>query len=142
MVTDGRIAEVQELLEKTRVWASRRTDVVAAGLAGSWARGEARMDSDVDLVLLTTAKQNYLDDEAWVGELGGCWIVRTARWGPTMTERRFVFPSGLEVEAGVASPSWAATNPVDPNLRPVIRNGFQILYDPEDLLTRLVEACR
>ena len=57
MVTEERAAEVRELLEKVREWASRKADVSAAGLAGSWAREEARMDSDVDLVLITPAKE-------------------------------------------------------------------------------------
>lgn len=100
------------------------------------------MDSDVDLVLLTTANQDYLDDKAWVRELGGCRIVSTEQWGPKMTERRFALPSGLEVEAGNAPPSWAATVPVDPNLRPIGRRGFDVLYDPEGLLLDLVLACR
>lgn len=142
MVTEERAAEVRELLVRTRQWASRKPDVVAFGLAGSWARGEARMDSDVDLVLLTTAKQDYLDGKAWVRELGGCRIVRTEQWGPKMTERRFALPSGLEVEAGIALPSWAAIGPVDPNLRPIVRRGFDILYDPEGVLLDLVRACR
>ncbi len=141
MVTEGRAAEVRELLERVRGWASRKPDVVAVGLAGSWARGKARMDSDVDLVLITVEKRDYLGDEFWVRDLGGCRIVRTADWGPKMYERRFVLPSDLEVEAGVVPPSWAATDPPDPNLRPVIRDGFRILYDPEGLLARLVAAC-
>ena len=115
--------------------------MVAVGLAGSWARGDARMDSDVDLVLLTTTKQDYLDDESWVRELGGLRVVKTKQWGPTMTERRFVLTSGLEIEAGFAPPLWAATDPVDPNLQTIVREGFHILYDPEGLLERLVEAC-
>ncbi len=142
MVTEERAAEVRELLERAREWASRRADVVAVGLAGAWARDDACMDSDVDLVLLTTMKQSYLDDESWVRELGGLRVIRTEQWGPTMTERRFTLPSGLEVEAGIAPPSWASTDPVDPNLQPIVREGFLILYDPEELLARLVEACR
>ncbi|MGB3632686.1 MAG: nucleotidyltransferase domain-containing protein [Rubrobacteraceae bacterium] len=142
MVTDERAAEVQKLLERTREWASRKADVVAVGVVGSWARGDAHMDSDVDLVLLTMAKQDYLEDESWVRELGGLRVIRTEQWGPTMTERRFVLNSGLEVEAGIALPSWAATDPVDSNLPPIIQEGFRILYDPEGLLARLVEACR
>lgn len=129
------------MLEEVRNWASRKDDVVAAGLVGSWARGEACMDSDVDLVLLTTTKQSYLEDESWVRELGGLRVIRTEHWEPLMTERRFVLDSGLEVEAGIASPSWAATDPVDANLRPIVREGFRILYDPEGLLGRLMEAC-
>ena len=130
------------MLERAREWACLRVDVVAAELAGSWARGDARMESDVDLLILTTAKRDYLDDETWVRELGGLRVVKTEQWGPMMTERRFTLPSGLEVEAGFAPPLWAATDPVDPNLRPIIREGFRILCDPKNLLERLVEACR
>lgn len=142
MVTEKRAAEVRELFERAGDWAARKPDVVAIGLAGSWARGDARMDSDVDLILLTTAKQGYFDNEAWMRDLGGLGIIRTEQWGPTMTERRFVLPSGLEVEAGIAPPIWAATDPVDPNLPPIVRDGFRILYDPERILSRLLEACR
>lgn len=100
------------------------------------------MDSDVDLIILTTAKQYYLDSENWVRDLGGLRVIRTEKWGPMMTERRFTLPSGLEIEAGIALPSWASTEPVDPNLPPIVRRGFSILYDPEGLLESLVQACR
>ena len=49
-------------------------------------------------------------------------------------------PSGLEVEVGIAAPSWAATDPVDPGTRRVVEEGMRIIYDPEELLTRLVGA--
>ena len=115
--------------------------MVAVGLAGSGARGEARPDSDVDLTVLTTDMDAYLKKEAWIGELGGLRIVKTQAWGP-MTERRFVLPSGLEVDAGIAPPSWAATDPVDGGTRSVVRNGFRVLYDPGKVLARLADACR
>lgn len=37
---------------------------------------------------------------------------------------------------------WAATGPVDPGTRSVVRDGFRVLHDSEGLLARLVEACR
>ena len=140
MAGDGRKAEVRKLLERIRPWAGRRPDVRAVGLVGSWARGEARTDSDVDLVLLTREKKGYLRDEFWAGELGGLRIVKTRFWGPT-TERRFVLPSGLEVEAGIAPPSWAATDEIDPGTYRVVRDGLIPLYDPDGLLAALSEAC-
>jgi hypothetical protein len=39
-------------IESVRSWVVRRDDVVALGLAGSHARGEARADSDIDLVMV------------------------------------------------------------------------------------------
>ncbi len=140
MVTGERANEVRNLLERVRMWAEARSDVVAVGMAGSWARGDARMDSDVDLVILTHEPRGYVEGETWIQTFGGLRIVRTQAWGP-MTERRFVLSSGLEVEAGIVPPSWAATDPVDPELPPIIRDGFRILYDPEERLARLLEAC-
>lgn len=140
MVTEERAEEVRELLARVRSWAARRHDIVAVGLAGSWAHGDARMDSDVDIILLTTEERDYLDGEKWVRDLGGLRIINTERWGP-MTERRFVLPSGLEVEMGIAPPSWADIDPVDYGTQRGVEDGFSIIHDPEGLLIRLVEAC-
>ena len=141
MVTRERRTEVELLLARVDAWAARRPDVVAVALVGSWARGGPRMSSDVDLVVLTTDKEAYLRDESWMEELGGTRIIRTQDWGPLYTERRFVLSSGLEVEFGVAPPSWAATAPPDPNLSADVGNGgLHALYDPEGILAHLVQA--
>jgi predicted nucleotidyltransferase len=70
--------EVRTLLAALRGWAQGRPDVVAVGLAGSWARDDARTDSNIDLVLLTEDRASYLEDEAWVYEVGGVGLVWTA----------------------------------------------------------------
>ncbi len=143
MVTEERRIEVRELLARVDAWAARRPDVVAVALVGSWARGRPRMGSDVDLVVLTTDKPTYLREESWVAALGGTSIVRTRDWGPLYTERRFVLPSGLEVEFGVAPPAWAATDPPDSSIGTDIADGgLRALYDPDGILARLDEACR
>ena len=143
VVTAERRTEVEQLLARARDWAARRPDVVAVALAGSWAYGRARMDSDVDLVVLTTEKPAYLRDGSWAAELGGTRLIRTRDWGPLYTERRFVLPSGLEVELGVAPPSWASTDPPDPGTCAHVRDGGLVaLHDPDGVLARLVEACR
>ena len=54
MMARGREPEVRELLHDLVVWCSQRADVRAVALVGSWARDDARYDSDVDVVLLTT----------------------------------------------------------------------------------------
>lgn len=143
MATEERRTEVRELLGRVGAWAARRPDVVAVALVGSWARGRPRMGSDVDLVVLTTDKPTYLREESWMAELGGTRIIRTRDWGPLYTERRFVLPSGLEVEVGVAPPAWASTDPPDPGTCAHVRDGGLVaLHDPDGVLARLVEACR
>ena len=129
MVTEERRIEVRELLARVDAWAARRPDVVAVALVGSWARGLPRMGSDVDLVVLTTDKPTYLRHEPWVAELGGTRIIRTRDWGALYTERRFVLPSGLEVEFGVAPPAWAAIDPPDPSVAVISLDGM-VLHVP------------
>ena len=143
MVTEERRIEVRELLARVDAWAARRPDAVAVALVGSWARGRPRMSSDVDIVVLTTDKPTYLGEEVWMAELGGTRIIRTRDWGPLYTERRFVLPSGLEVEFGVAPPSWAATDPPDPNVSDDVKDGgLRAIYDPDGILARFIRACR
>ena len=140
MVTEERTNEMRTLLATLRGWTQGWPDIFAVGLAGSWARGDARMDSDVDVVLLTEDQAPYLEDEAWVSEVGGVGPVRTRRWGAA-TERRFALPSGLEIDLVVAHPSWASADPVDGGTRRVVTDGMSVLYDPEGLLAKLLDAC-
>jgi predicted nucleotidyltransferase len=137
---DERRAEVEAFLERATRWAARRPDVVALALVGSYARGADRPDSDVDLMVLTTDPARYLAREDWIGELGAERLVTTRSWGP-VTERRLALPSDLEVEVGVAPPSWAAVDLVDAGSRRVMTDGNRILYDPAGLLAAFIAAC-
>ncbi len=140
MASNARRREVAELLERAAAWAAARHDVVALALVGSWARGAADADSDVDLIVLTEDPAAYATRERWIGELApGAHLVRTGDWGP-IVERRLLLPSGLEVEVGIGRPSWAGSSPVDPGTRRVVRDGLHALHDPQGLLAALVPA--
>lgn len=132
--------EVEEVLRRLVRWAGRRDDVRALALVGSWAYGEPRGGSDVDVVLLTETPSDYTEREDWLGEVGAVRLVQTADWG-AITERRFALPSGLEVELGVGSPSWASLDPLDAGTRRVASDGLRVLYDPDGLLAAVVAAC-
>jgi hypothetical protein len=134
-----RYAEVADLLDRVARWAASREDVVGLLLVGSWARGSGRADSDVDLVLLTTAQERYADG-TWSADLVPGERIRTRRWGP-ITEYRHVTASGLEVEIGVGHPDWAQADPVDPGTRRVVTDGARPLHDPAGILAALLRAC-
>lgn len=140
-MSDERRSEVGELLTAVAGWAREQPDLHALGLAGSWARGAERMDSDVDLVLLTVAPFRYLDTPDLVVEVGGGPVVRAAQWG-VLAERRVRRPSGLEVEFGIVEPSWAECDPVDSGTRRVVSDGLRVLHDPHGLLERLITSVR
>jgi DNA polymerase/3'-5' exonuclease PolX len=128
--------EIQDLLELARALAEARSDVRAVALVGSWARGKPKMDSDVDLVVLTDDPAAYIESEDWIGGLGGVSVSRTRRWG-VATERRLITAEGLEIDVGIVTPDWAATDPVDEGTRRVVEDGMVAIYDPDGLLAAL-----
>jgi hypothetical protein len=139
MATEERYREVRSVVDMVTGWAAEREDVRGVMVVGSWARGAARMDSDVDIVVLTDNPQ-YTEAGVWTGLLGGE-VVRLEEWGP-LREVRVRRQSGLEVEIGVVPMSWADNDPVDSGTRRVISDGHRIAHDPAGVLAALSAACR
>ena len=129
-------SEVQRILDVVLAWADRRDDIRALLLVGSHARGTATPGSDVDLVVLTRTPRRYIDREDWVGAVGGASVAEPKTWG-AITERRVRMPTGLEVEFGFGTPSWASGEPLDAGTRRVLQNGFEVVLDRDGALALL-----
>jgi hypothetical protein len=91
--------------------------------------------------VLCLEPERYLGDSAWSRELGNPILLDTRSWGP-LTELRFILPTGLEIDFGVAPVSWAAIDPVDDGTRQVVQDGISILHDPHRHLAHLIRACQ
>lgn len=110
---------------------------MGAALIGSHARGEARPDSDVDLMIVTSSPRRYMEDHEWMSAFGSPETVAVEQWG-AVTSLRVRFERGPEVELGITAPEWLRTDPVDPGTAEVVRAGCRILFDRDGLLGRLV----
>lgn len=99
--------DVEQLVERVTLWAAGRADVVALALVGSHARGAARPDSDVDLMLVTERPRDYLSEQGWLERFGRVARISVEEWG-AVTSLRVHYASGLEVELGITSPAWAS----------------------------------
>ena len=130
--------DVGRFLASLVAFAEARDDVRAVALVGSRARGVARPDSDVDVVMLSTEPETYIDGDDWI-RFPGATLLATRRWG-ALTERLLVLGNGIEVDFGVACPSWASTEPLDPGTAQVARDGLVVLHDRDGLLARLLAA--
>jgi hypothetical protein len=139
VVTAERVDEAEAVVEAVQAWAAARGDVAGVVVVGSWARGAARMDSDIDVVVLTDTPR-HADPDVWLGLLGGQ-VIRQQQWGP-LREIGVRRPSGFEVEMGVVPVSWASTTPVDAGTFRVINDGHRIVHDPDGIVAALSEACR
>lgn len=139
VLTDDRRSQFQRLGNAIRTWAAACDDVVAIALVGSWVHDAARMDSDIDVVVVTPEPDRFVTSQAWLSDAVGepATLIRTADWG-ALTERRVRTASGVEVEFGVVRPSWAATDPVDPGTHRVVSDGCLVWYDPGGLIATLI----
>jgi uncharacterized protein len=137
-VTDQAAAIVTAVTE----WAKTQREIRGQALVGSYARDAARLDSDIDLIVLAEDPQSFRDP-AWLAAIDWSTAnVRPAKWadeeyGAVWSRRVWFIPEG-EVEISFAPLSWADTSPVDPGTARVIDDGCRILFDPDGLLERLV----
>jgi predicted nucleotidyltransferase len=56
-------------------------DILGVALVGSYARDKAKIDSDVDLVLLASNPKDYIDQTEWTKEFGDVKTFKFEDWG-------------------------------------------------------------
>ena len=129
----------EQAIQAITHWAEARSDVEAVALVGSWARGAARPDSDVDVVILCANPSAYLAYDSWMTDFGTVDQVAAEDWGAVGAWRVF-YQGGLEVEFGFTTAAWARTDPVDRGTRRVVRGGLRALVDKHGLLRALSDS--
>jgi GNAT superfamily N-acetyltransferase len=140
-------AEPTALLSAIRSWAQSQPDIVAVALVGSYARAAARRDSDVDVLILTPRASEYREQRDWVAaipwpsdhEPRTPW--RDATYGAAWS-RHLTLSDAPPVELTFAPPSWAGVDPIDSGTHAVIGTGCRILWDPQQVLSRLLATMR
>ena len=120
---------LSSFLEKFVLWASEEPAIVAVALIGSYARGTATDDSDIDLIILASSYTPYLENHGWLSLFGEVERSTNEQWGRVDTVRA-IYKTGGEIEYNFACPSWSAV-PLDPGTRRVVEHGFKALYDPQ-----------
>jgi uncharacterized protein len=139
--------KVDKILTEVTQWVRQHPEISAVALVGSWARGTARVDSDIDLMFLTLNSAIFRSDKQWVGEinwqsLGGevtDW--QDADYGAVWS-RHIRLGDATKIEFSFGLPSWASVDPIDLGTLGVVSNGCRILHDPEGLFGRLLERVR
>jgi uncharacterized protein len=128
------IDDIRDFLDIFIPWAADQVDVQGIALVGSYARGIAREDSDIDLVVLTDQPGKYLGDLLWIERFGTVEKHQTEDYGKLISLRVW-YQNGVEAEFGITVPDWAAI-PLDAGTRQVILGGMIVLFERENLLSR------
>lgn len=126
--------DVRGFLQRFTAWAKAQPDILAVALVGSYARGTARPDSDVDLVILTAHPIRYLSDVSWAASFGEINRYQIEDYG-LVTSLRVWYSAGLEVEYGLTDERWVAI-PLDEGTRQVISDGMTVRFEQGDILSR------
>jgi len=125
-------------LEPFVSWATTQPDIEGVALVGSYARGTATEDSDVDLMILTTDSTRYLKNHDWLSLFGEVKESRNETWGCVETVRA-TYRTSFEIEYNFSAPSWAGI-PIDSGTRRVVTDGIKILFDPKRKFDALQKA--
>jgi predicted nucleotidyltransferase len=131
--------DIQRFLAELAKWAADRDDIVAVALVGSYARGAARPDSDVDVVIMTDDPRRYLDDTRWVEHFGETSPPQREDYGMVQS-LRVTYGGGLEVEFGLTVPQWAGQEGLVAGTRGVVSDGCRIVFDRHGVLAALLQA--
>jgi hypothetical protein len=123
---------IESLKEELEAWGRDDDRVLAIGLVGSHARGAARADSDVDVIVVCTQPHALLSEDRWLGRFGTLQRTQLEDYG-LVQSRRCWYAHGQEIEFGVTSLRWC-TPPIDQATAAVIKAGLAPVYDPEALL--------
>ena len=139
-------AESDRLLAVLQVLVQGRDDLRALAVCGSWARGNPRPDSDLDVLIIAKDPESLRRSQKWIPELnfsqaGFRYVGHTdARYGAVWSAHIELEPEA-ELELTITGEDWASADPIDPGTRSVVSDAFRIVSDKDGALERLRDAC-
>jgi len=128
-----KLIQTIDFIEDFMRWATKRKDIRAAALVGSYAREELDKDSDVDLVIITETPQKYISNTEWARVFGKPITKKVEKYGQ-LTSMRIWYENGLEIEYGFTTREWTTTLKKD-DLKRIKEDGLRVLFEKEVLLS-------
>ena len=92
-------------IENVKAWSLHNELVQQVLVVGSYARGEARPDSDVDVIILCTSPALLLQRREWMRTFGEVQDASQTQYH-TLTTLSVRYATGLNVEFGVTGVGW------------------------------------
>jgi predicted nucleotidyltransferase len=128
--------DISFFLNSVQQWANQSEDIKSLVLVGSHARGEAREDSDVDLVIITLNPDKYINNY-FIDNFGKVNRVKKENWGRVTSIRVWYANNGLEVEFGITTPIWVE-KPLDEGTFRVLSDGYKVIVDKENYFKDII----
>ena len=127
-----------DFINQIKKWAANEPLIDAIIFVGSYARGTQRLDSDMDLIIITSDKQHYINNPKIFGCFGEVEKTNIEFYGEC-TSIRVWYKNGLEVEYGMVTKTWIEL-PLDFGTSEVLLDGYKVLIDKADLFLPVVSV--
>ena len=114
-------------INKINQWGTENTDIKSIIIVGSYAKGTNKATSDIDLIIITTNKDEMLNNQNFIELFGEVERTQTEYYG-ACTSVRVWYKNGPEVEFGLVTPDWIA-QPLDKGTYIVLSDGYNIIID-------------
>ncbi len=140
---------IDKIFEIVKIWAETRSEILALGLVGSYARGEATIDSDIDLMVITHFPEFFRQNRDWMHQINWESInykilaFNDVQYGVVWSRHIYLTNlsnqfNNIKLEISFGLPTWASVNPIDSGTFNVVSRGCKILYDSQGILTNLI----
>lgn len=130
---------IDAFISRLEHWSAGEPGINAIALVGSHARGAARTDSDIDVIIICTDPSQYLESPKWLSAFGEIKNAEREDWGLVQSWRVF-YLDGTEVEFGITTEQWCSKAEINSGTGRVIGDGAKIIFDPHLLLEKLIVA--
>ena len=91
-------------------------------------------DSDVDIIIVTSDQNKYINNTMWAYSFGIIKKINIEYYGWITSLR--IFYETLEIEFGIAPLKWIQT-PLDTGTKRVLYDGYKIIYEKENVLEKI-----
>ena len=121
---------MEKFLKDIKQWAKNEEQVESIIVVGSYARGTYKETSDIDLVIITSKKNEILKNQNFIKLFGDVKKSQIEYYG-ACTSIRAWYKDGKEVEFGIVNPTWIE-KPLDKGTNKVLNDGFKVIIDKKD----------
>ncbi len=121
---------ISHFINQVKKWSNEMNDIDAVLLVGSYARGDEKAQSDVDLVMITTNKEKYLQ-QRFFDVFGTVKNYQIEYYGRVTSIRVWYEQNQLEVEFGITTPIWIK-KPLDDGTKRVLFDVYKIIVDKKN----------
>ena len=99
-------------------------------MVGSYAKGTYIETSDIDLVIITSNKEEMLKNQEFINLFGDVNKSQIEYYG-ACTSIRVWYMDGKEVEIGIVDLTWIE-KPLDKGTKKVLNDGFKVIIDKKN----------